>query len=78
MRPTIFTTNYSRQAQGEDTTELLEERIGVALRSRLYEMCRTVELEGDDYRKRSAAKPVSGRGENQDYRLHDSERNTEL
>ena len=38
-----------------DTIESLEDRIGVALRSRLYEMCRTVEIEGEDYRKRSVA-----------------------
>jgi len=57
QRLTIFTTNYSDKRNGEkDTTELLEERIGVPLRSRLYEMCRTVEIEGEDYRKRSAAK----------------------
>ncbi len=30
----------------------LEERIGTPLRSRLYEMCRKVLIEGDDYRKR--------------------------
>jgi DNA replication protein DnaC len=30
----------------------LEERIGVPLRSRLYEMCNKVEISGDDYRKR--------------------------
>jgi DNA replication protein DnaC len=30
----------------------LEERIGTPLRSRLYEMCRKVSIEGDDYRKR--------------------------
>jgi DNA replication protein DnaC len=56
-RLTIFTTNYSDKRKSEkDTTELLEERIGVPLRSRIYEMCRTVEIEGDDYRKRAAAR----------------------
>ncbi len=30
----------------------LEERIGIPLRSRLYEMCKKVLIEGDDYRKR--------------------------
>jgi DNA replication protein DnaC len=30
----------------------LEERIGTPLRSRLYEMCKKVVIEGDDYRKR--------------------------
>ena len=55
-RMTIFTTNYSDKRKSEkDTTESLEERIGVALRSRLYEMSRTVEIEGEDYRKQSAA-----------------------
>ncbi|HSQ25317.1 MAG TPA: ATP-binding protein [Pyrinomonadaceae bacterium] len=53
-RLTIFTTNYSDKRTSEkDTSELLEERIGVPLRSRLYEMCKTVEIEGEDYRKRS-------------------------
>jgi len=53
-RLTIFTTNYSDKRSSEkDTSELLEERIGVPLRSRLYEMCKTVEIEGEDYRKRA-------------------------
>jgi DNA replication protein DnaC len=30
----------------------LEERVGTPLRSRLYEMCKKVMIEGDDYRKR--------------------------
>jgi DNA replication protein DnaC len=58
-RLTIFTTNYSDKRKNEsDPTELLEERIGVALRSRLYEMCKTVEIEGEDYRKRTLAQTV--------------------
>ena len=50
-RLTVFTTNYldTHRHPGD---ELLEDRIGVRLRSRLYEMCKTVMLEGDDYRKR--------------------------
>jgi DNA replication protein DnaC len=53
-RVTIFTTNYSDNRRSEkDTTEVLEERIGVPLRSRLYEMCKSVEIEGDDFRKRT-------------------------
>jgi DNA replication protein DnaC len=50
-RLTIFTTNYGdeRHSTPEET---LEERIGVRLRSRLYEMCRTVVMDGDDYRRR--------------------------
>ncbi|MBV8855917.1 MAG: ATP-binding protein [Acidobacteria bacterium] len=47
---TVFTTNYS-DARRNPAEETLEDRVGVRLRSRLYEMCRTVELDGDDYRK---------------------------
>jgi DNA replication protein DnaC len=54
-RMTIFTTNYADKRNEKETVESLEDRIGVALRSRLYEMCRTVEIAGEDYRKRSAA-----------------------
>lgn len=58
-RLTIFTTNFSDKRRNEkDTTELLEDRIGVPLRSRLYEMCKTVEIEGEDYRKQSSARSV--------------------
>jgi DNA replication protein DnaC len=48
---TIFTTNYldGRRSERDET---LEERIGVRLRSRLYEMCKTVHIEGEDYRKK--------------------------
>jgi DNA replication protein DnaC len=53
-RLTMFTTNYSDNRRNEkNTTEVLEDRIGVALRSRLYEMCKNVEIEGDDFRKRT-------------------------
>jgi DNA replication protein DnaC len=57
---TIFTTNYSdeRKSDEDKKVEILEDRIGVALRSRLYEMCKTVEIEGEDYRKRSSAQTV--------------------
>ena len=46
---TIFTTNYLDTPTPGDET--LEERIGDKLRSRLYEMCKTVEVNGTDYRK---------------------------
>ncbi|HEX8846367.1 MAG TPA: ATP-binding protein [Pyrinomonadaceae bacterium] len=47
---TIFTTNYldGRRTERDET---LEDRIGVRLRSRLFEMCKTVQIEGEDYRK---------------------------
>jgi DNA replication protein DnaC len=51
---TIFTTNYG-DARRHPTEETLEDRVGVRLRSRLYEMCKTVAVEGEDYRRRLAA-----------------------
>jgi DNA replication protein DnaC len=53
-RLTIFTTNYG-DARREAAGETLEDRVGVRLRSRLYEMCRTVAVEGEDYRRKLAA-----------------------
>ena len=50
-RLTIFTTNYM-DARRQAADETLEDRIGVRLRSRLYEMCRTVLIEGEDYRRK--------------------------
>lgn len=48
---TIFTTNYL-DTRPTDREETLEDRIGVRLRSRLYEMCRTVEVSGNDFRRK--------------------------
>ena len=56
---TIFTTNYPDTDEEEDRRdsfykkgeESLVSRIGVRLRSRIYEMCKVVEMTGDDYRK---------------------------
>lgn len=47
---TIFTTNYldDRRIEKDET---LEDRIGVRLRSRLFEMCKTVQIEGHDFRR---------------------------
>ena len=50
-RITIFTTNFRDVAENEKT-ETLEDRIGTRVRSRLYEMCKTVQIEGEDYRKK--------------------------
>ncbi|MDT5159167.1 MAG: replication protein DnaC [Acidobacteriota bacterium] len=52
-RLTIFTTNYmdERRNPANPTEETLEDRVGVRLRSRLYEMCHTVQIDGEDYRK---------------------------
>jgi DNA replication protein DnaC len=48
---TIFTTNYLDERNNE-RTERLEDRIGVHIRSRIFEMCRTVQLHGVDYRRK--------------------------
>ena len=53
-RLTIFTTNYG-DARRQPEEETLEDRVGVRLRSRLYEMCKTVAVEGEDYRRRLTA-----------------------
>jgi DNA replication protein DnaC len=58
-RLTIFTSNYldteeevdNRDSFYKKSGDSLVDRIGVRLRSRLYEMCKLVELWGDDYRK---------------------------
>jgi len=50
-RLTIFTTNYVDE-RGRPSEEILEDRIGSRLRSRLYEMCRTAVIDGEDYRRR--------------------------
>lgn len=47
---TIFTTNYS-DARRSDKDQVLEDRIGTRLRSRLYEMCAKVVMDGGDYRR---------------------------
>jgi DNA replication protein DnaC len=56
---TLFTTNYPDLDEDEDkrdsfykkSGDSLIDRIGVRLRSRIYEMCKVVEMTGDDYRK---------------------------
>lgn len=64
-RTTIITTNYldNPQSEGEATRlpsgklvaavrdESLEQRIGARMRSRLFEMCRTVEIQAPDFRR---------------------------
>jgi DNA replication protein DnaC len=63
-RLTVFTTNYPDE-RPDDRKETLEDRIGTRMRSRLYEMCRSVKLSGEDYRKISSRnnsnRPASGR-----------------
>jgi DNA replication protein DnaC len=47
---TIFTTNYFDERRNA-RDETLEDRIGSRIRSRLYEMCRSLVLEGEDFRR---------------------------
>ena len=51
--PEIATRTFSKKGSSERIREMttLEERIGTRLRSRLYEMCNSVLIEGEDYRK---------------------------
>jgi DNA replication protein DnaC len=56
-RLTIFTSNYMDERAGRES-ETLEDRIGVRLRSRLYHMCQTVVVDGDDYRRRFDAQQI--------------------
>jgi len=48
-RTTLFTSNYLDAA--ENGQETLSDRIGVRMRSRLYEMCRLLEIQGGDFRR---------------------------
>ena len=57
---TIFTTNYLDKPRSEKE-QVLEDRIGTRLRSRLYEMCKIVIMDGEDYRKQIGAFDVRRR-----------------
>jgi DNA replication protein DnaC len=50
QKTTIITSNYLDQPT-DRYEETLEERIGIRLRSRLYEMCKTIQMFGEDYRQ---------------------------
>ncbi|MBD3413876.1 MAG: AAA family ATPase [Candidatus Aminicenantes bacterium] len=60
---TLFTSNYLDRGEeeedkrepffkGKQQEDSLVDRIGVRLRSRIYEMCKLVTIKGDDYRKK--------------------------
>lgn len=55
-RITILTTNFDDE-QEKPGDETLEIRVGSAVRSRLFEMCRTIHVAGQDFRKE-----VKGKG----------------
>jgi DNA replication protein DnaC len=60
-RLTIFTTNYSDfpKKTGEES---LTDRVSQRIRSRLWEMCRRIELRGRDYRAERLATREGGLG----------------
>jgi DNA replication protein DnaC len=51
--PEANSRTFSRKVDSERIREMrtLEDQIGTTLRSRLYEMCKTVNIKGEDYRK---------------------------
>jgi DNA replication protein DnaC len=49
-RPLIITSNFPDE-KGKNNEETLSDRISYRLRSRLYEMCQTVRMEGGDFRR---------------------------
>lgn len=49
-RLTVFTTNYSDFAHSP-SQETLSDRVSARIRSRLFEMCRRLELRGADFRR---------------------------
>jgi DNA replication protein DnaC len=57
-RTTIFTTNFSDFPKNHE--ESLSDRVSQRIRSRLYEMCRPVELRGQDYRAEHLASREGG------------------
>ena len=54
-KKTLVTTNYvardSLSKKSRNNTEVLEDRVGERIASRLYEMCTLLFIEGSDYRK---------------------------
>lgn len=51
QKVTIFTSNYLDEVTSP-AEETLTDRVGVRLRSRLHEMCKMVQIKGDDYRQK--------------------------
>ena len=58
---TMFTTNYFDEPRMQ-TEKILEERISARLRSRLYEMCTKVVIDGEDYRRHMGLRTFDVRG----------------
>jgi DNA replication protein DnaC len=56
-RPTIFTTNLDDSADSGDVNSMLV-RVGARIRSRLFEMCHWVHMDGFDIREVGSANPT--------------------
>jgi len=59
---TVITTNYFDPEDGQSSrsavADSLVDRIGVRMRSRLFEMCKTIKMDGDDYRRTIGARKI--------------------
>ena len=51
---TLITTNYPDEPEAWSSNQTLTERIGAYARSRLYEMCQMVRMNGEDFRHQNA------------------------
>ena len=64
-KKTLVTTNYMYREFIDDSsrksTEILEDRVGERIASRLYEMCEPLLLTGEDHRKRGLGRPLRDR-----------------
>lgn len=58
-RITLVTTNYADE-EGAADAPTLADRIGPYARSRIYEMCRTISMRGDDFRRIAGSGSVGG------------------
>lgn len=58
---TIFTSNYQDAVADAAYDETLTDRVGVRLRSRLHEMCKQINMRGNDYREQILKHGVSTR-----------------
>ncbi|MFQ5745396.1 MAG: ATP-binding protein [Acidobacteriota bacterium] len=54
QRLTLITTNYPDEPEAW-SDQTLKDRVGTYAHSRLYEMCRLVSMQGDDFRKQLSA-----------------------
>jgi DNA replication protein DnaC len=61
QKPTLITTNFPDEPTSWSGDQTLTDRIGAYARSRLYEMCKIVPMEGEDFRRLKSASHPSDR-----------------